>query len=133
MALVGITRIGALRLAANFSNACLNLGKGVGQFRELMLSVCHLFVTSGIIRLATFLFARGDGSLAILFASTLPIMVTTGVYISLRIVYAAYVAITFVQATTTTVGSPGMNTRKLSGQLIFRHIRNRGCEVVSDL
>ena len=83
MAIVDLTGISSLRLAAKCSNVGLHIDKNGVDFRELKLSVCHLFLASGVAIFATFLFVCGIGGLAIYFDFTIPILVTTCVKLSL--------------------------------------------------
>ena len=53
MDLVKFAGIIPLRLAAKCRDAGICIGKGGGQFRELVLGVCHLFLASGLARIDT--------------------------------------------------------------------------------
>ena len=133
LALVGLTGVCPLRLAANCGDAGLHISNYGGQFQELSLLIFRLLLTSSLVRLTTFSLLCGNDSLAIFFTSALPVTVITGVNPPLQIVDAAAVATTLVRASTATVGSTGLNSGNLAELLILSHLQNGSCKVVSVL
>ena len=83
MATVGFTVSSPLKLTTKCSDSGLHFRKGGGKFGELTIGVCYLFRACVLARLATPLFACGDGGLAIFFSQAFPILVITCVDLSM--------------------------------------------------